>query len=326
VRVCETLDALLTSSYLMHARRIHPGAHQTAARRAQRTAEAHWEKNKPTWQVTQRHERELAVLPHVGCLYPGEDVSLHISDPAEMELVHSVMRNSGRTNMYPVIGIVASDPETGRVENVGVLVRLRCVTHAGDTGAFISGEAEGRFKLQRLHRVKPYMMARAREVKDVTPADADADGAAGVVEERVWQLAREARSLANSLYGHLEGPELLDLTHTSLWRPSAGVFEPSVLGNVAAASAADELQAASGECEVVWGGHDSDYALACEARRRQRFSFALARALDLDEEMQQLVLRGTSTTQRLRWLEHHLEEGLGYLRARQSLRTALDSD
>ena len=42
--------------------------------------------------------------------------------------------------------------------------------------------------------------------------------------------------------------------------------------------------------------------------------------------MQQLVLRGTSTTQRLRWLEHHLEEGLGYLRARQSLRTALDSD
>ena len=259
---------------------------------------------------------------------------LQLKEIPQLELVDHAINNARRLNRQPIIGIVVADQESGRMENVGALVRLGAVTHTGVCGAVLAGEAVGRFKVQRLRRMKPYVVAKTRDVHDVLPADADAEAAAGVIEERVWQRAREARELANELYGHLraadpygddpEGDEMLDLSQTSKWRPSATLLEPSVLN--AAAAEADSAAAAAGECEVVWGGHDTDYTLECEARRRQRFSFALARALQLDADMEQLVLRGTSTTQRLRWLEHHLDEGLGYLRARRSLRSALSEE
>jgi len=292
------------------------------------SSSAHGQQNQQQ-RRSQGQYSNLPIMPHSAVLYPGEDVSLQLSSQAELDMLSTILRKNGGSagSNFPIMGCLLNDTESGRMENVGVLIRIRAVTHMGPSGgAILTGEAEGRFKVNRLRRVKPFILASVDEIHDILPVDGDANVSAGVVEERVWQRAREARALANTLYAHMGVGDLLDLSQTRLWRPSVALLEPSVITNNQANAAyavakVDEDLAKSGECDIVWGGQDQDYSLQCEARRRQRFSFALARALELDLELQQLVLRGTSTTQRLLWLEKHLDEGIRYLRARLSVKS-----
>lgn len=57
-----------------------------------------------------------------------------------------------------------------------------------------------------------------------------------------------------------------------------------------------------------------------EAERRERFSFALARTLDMGPERMQQLLYTRSTAERLRASEELVLEGRAYLAARSTLR------
>lgn len=60
-----------------------------------------------------------------------------------------------------------------------------------------------------------------------------------------------------------------------------------------------------------------------DAERRSRFSFAVARSLEIDDAVLQRLMYVTSTAERLRLLEAVLLEGRGYLAARSTLRDTL---
>lgn len=75
------------------------------------------------------------------------------------------------------------------------------------------------------------------------------------------------------------------------------------------------------EMTEFWPRHST--ADVTEMQRHERFSFAVARTLDLTNEQLQHGLETTKTHERLQMLHDELADGRGYLAARNSLKGLL---
>lgn len=145
-------------------------------------------------------------------------------------------------------------------------------------------------------------------------------------ELRVWKCMQDVRELAGKLYGNLG--ELGDDVYTAEVRrwcpdPSALKHQETVSGNpeiIEYITDSGLLGDHSAIQDRVVEYLPSDICSnASDSFRREMFSFAVARTLDIPDQELQMLLAMTNTKNRLNKLEEVLCSGRNYLAARSTL-------
>lgn len=164
--------------------------------------------------------------------------------------------------------------------------------------------------------------------RDKQPAELTEQLLAAAQEQRVWETMQEIKELAAKLFvrGQKLGNDIFSL-EARRWSPDAAArkgvptaagADPTLLALVQAAGLlGDEQTMAERTTEYVCS---DALRRVSEDERRERFSFALARKLDLGQEELQQLMYSQDTSERLRVVEEHMTKGRAYLAARSTLR------
>lgn len=228
-------------------------------------------------------------------------------------------------------GVVLADPGKGIMESVGCLCELtHFIPVPSRQRIFISARAIGRFQTKKIINDKPFVTIEGVNYRDERIPGLDNEAQLAAIEGRLWQNMLEVRELARKLFtkdSQSLGDEVFAL-ETRRYCP-----DPEVRSGVKLAPGSDpELLVAIERAGLL--GEDPEQARAngiehfCsdalrqidERERREMWSFALARALELDQEELAGCLVGRSTASRLLELESKVLEGRNYLAARSTLR------
>eukprot|EP00898_Chlorokybus_atmophyticus_P009116 jgi/Chlat1/9205/Chrsp97S08407 len=253
----------------------------------------------------------LAIMPLSRPKFPAERVSLQLFESryrAMFKVVHS--------SRQQLFGIAYADQVNAMIETVGTVCRLRSfVPDPENKRILIDSVAVGRYRLRRIVSDKPFITAIVEDYCDTEPQSISEHAEHAMAEARVWSCMQDVQQLAEKLYGHL-GP-LSDVISNEVRRWS---FTDSTARSLPKPTACDANSDAEENIWHQWSRPIDDDAAISEVERRQRFSFAIARALDLPVAEQQAMLELQDTIARLRAAEAALLDGRSYLAARSTLK------
>ncbi|KAL4857698.1 hypothetical protein ACK3TF_002126 [Chlorella vulgaris] len=271
-----------------------------------------------------RKEFLLPVMTLSKVKLPTESISLQIFEPRYRMLFKLVNKSTSRR-----FGVVLSDKSTGMMESVGALCEMtHFITVPERRRLFINARVVGRFSTRHVVSDKPFVAVQAVEHKDERPAELTEQLLAAAQEQRVWETMQEIKELAAKLFvrGQKLGNDIFSL-EARRWSPDAAArkavptaagADPTLLALVQAAGLlGDEQTMAERTTEYVCS---DALRQVSEDERRERFSFALARKLDLGQEELQQLMYSQDTSERLRVVEEHMIKGRAYLAARSTLR------
>lgn len=219
------------------------------------------------------------------------------------------------------------------MENVGAMCEMTHFTPVPERRRiFISARVVGRFEVDHVISDKPFVAALCREYSDQAATDIAEQAQTAALEARIWQAMVEVRDLSSKLFttgGGAAGDDAFPL-ETRRWCP-----DPAVRAGVAVAAGSDPALLDACEAAGLMGEAPPDgveregasericsdaLRIFSDAERRERLSFALCKALDVNEAGRLEALRCKDTAARLRMMEELVLEGRGYLAARATLK------
>lgn len=269
----------------------------------------------------------IPVMPLSRVKVPTDTVQLNVFEPRYRTMMRLVKRSQSR-----VFGV------TLRVQNgvssVGVLCELtHYVPVTSRRSIFVSARAIGRFEVKEVVHAKPFLCVKARTVYDQALSSGS--------ESEIWSAMEGVRALVESLTGSLENSEAFTL-EVRRFSPN-----PEVARTVVGATSSDPNMLAACRRAGLMGDtkepapvtsvsreslHCEETALAfipsearmdeCEraVRRAEKHSFALARSLELDDDILLEMLLMRCTDERLSRCGAVIRDSERYLRARSAIK------
>ena len=237
-----------------------------------------------------------------------------------------------------------SDHLNGTLESVGSKCLLTHMTPATtEEPMTAAGLVLGRCKIEHVTEEEPYVRAITRSFHDDRPSQISDEARDAVAECRVCDLLRQIQEASTKL-----NEEELVLKIDPAVKHWAGFvcdddvcevgggdehadFEERMYRTEEEETDAVRARGGAAGTGPEGGCRDGDAGDAhgenpfiTTAHRRELFSFALLRCLDLDNEQQQMYLSSSSTIRRLRAGEEKLKQARRYYAARQSIKNAMD--
>ncbi|KAK9808745.1 hypothetical protein WJX72_002947 [[Myrmecia] bisecta] len=266
----------------------------------------------------------LPIMPIESVRLPMETVALQLFEPRYRLMFKLIKRSPLRQ-----FGLVLADKANAMMEGVGTVCQMTHFAPIPERGRiFVSSRATGRFRVVRLLQDKPFVLALVEPYNDEAPADVAAAARLAALERRLWQCMQDVRALAGKLYSHA-GPlgDEVFTTEVRRWCPDRSVLRSDELP----ASGEPEAMQVLGKAGILGSSQGfkdrvSEYLClqtvqpTTEMERQERFSFALARTLDVAPAVMQSMLDMRSTAERLQQAEAALVDGRAYLAARSTLR------
>jgi len=269
----------------------------------------------------------LPVMPLKKVKLPTDTVQLNVFEPRYRTMMRLVKRSSSR-----VFGVTLREP-TG-VSSVGVLCELtHYVPVPARASIFVSARAIGRFEVADVVHSKPFLCVKARTVYD--------EAASAETEAEIWSAMEDVRALVESLTGSLENNEAFTL-EVRRFSPDPGVArtvvgaissDPNMLAACRRAGLMGDAKEPAPVTSICRESlHCEDTALAfipSEARmdagerfmrRAEKHSFALARSLELEDDVLLDMLLIRSTDERLARCGEVIRDSERYLRARRAIK------
>ncbi|KAL0022923.1 hypothetical protein WJX77_008050 [Trebouxia sp. C0004] len=267
----------------------------------------------------------LPIMPLSKVKLPQETISLQLFEPRYRLLFKLVKQASSRR-----FGLVMADQQQGTMESTGSLCELTHYIPVPERRRIlVVARVIGRFETRRIISDKPFITAMVQDIADEPPQTFQQAADISAAAMRLWQCMQQVKELAGKLYSHV-GPigDQVYSTEVRRWCPDRQCFAASqdqlptgqadmfeVLNKVGLLGASET---AHDRLTEYFTGQSVDEPT--EAQRHERFSFAVARTLDMPDEQLQELLVMTSTAQRLAAMYDALIDGRGYLAARSTLK------
>ena len=203
----------------------------------------------------------------------------------------------------------------------------------------------GRCKIEHVTEEEPYVRAITRSFHDDRPSQISDEARDAVAECRVCDLLKQIQEASTKLneeelvlkidpaVKHWAGFVCDDVCEVSFdggdYRDEHADFEERMYrteeeetDSMRGRDSMGDSEDGVGACEIE--DHNSHNPFITTAHRRELFSFALLRCLELDNDQQQMYLSSSSTIRRLRAGEEKLKQARKYYAARQSIKNAMD--
>eukprot|EP00899_Mesostigma_viride_P011907 jgi/Mesvir1/20717/Mv14911-RA.3 len=258
-----------------------------------------------------RGRQIIPIMPLASVKFPTESIHLQLYE-SRYRAMFKLIKNS-RSQQF---GISLTDTTNFSMESVGVLCRLRSLLRMPHQGRLLTtSRALSRFVVKRIVADKPFILAEVELLED-QPSETLAERTAlTLAETRVWDCLKDVCHLAEKLYGDI-GP-LPDVISPEVrrwyWNSEDAAGGPCVGSGRGSDTASGSMHDNENDGADFIDG-------ACDISRSEKFSFAVARTVDMTVDQQQELLAMRDTRERLEVVLQVLSEGRGYLAARSSLK------
>ena len=269
----------------------------------------------------------IPVMPLKKVKLVTDTVQLNVFEPRYRTMMRLVKRSQSR-----VFGVTLREPNG--LSSVGVLCELtHYVPVVERKSIFVSARAIGRFEVDEIVHAKPFLCVMARTVFDEPSSSGS--------EPDIWSAMEDVRSLVESLTGSLDDSEAFTLEvrrfspDLEIARTVVGAIssDPNMLtacrraGLMGDAKEPSPLTSVSREsllCEDTALAFISSEARMDQferaLRRAEKHSFALARSLELEEDVLLDMLLMRSTDDRLARCMAEIDHSKRYLEARKAIK------
>jgi Lon protease-like protein len=268
----------------------------------------------------------LPVMPLKKVKVVTDTVQLQIFEPRFRLMFRLIKKSKSR-----IFGVALRTKDG--LCNVGVLCELtHFVPVPSRKSIFVSSRAIGRFKIDRVHHSKPFLAvegsgfrdyesegaleadvwARMASVKDLvnSVATTSLDDDAFSLEVRRWSKDEKVRNtVRGSISSH---PGMLDECRRL---GLMGEARPSPVASVSKDALFSENEAVEFICSESRESDEERMIM-----RAEKFSFALARSMEMGDDKLQAMLHLLDTDERLKMAQGSIEDSYRYLVARKSLK------
>lgn len=262
----------------------------------------------------------VPVMPLKRVKIPSDTVQLNIFEPRYRLMFRLVKRAKSR-----VFGVSLKTNKMG-MATVGALCEMtHCIPVPEKKTLFISARVIGRFKINQVVHWKPFVAMRVRRQYDIDgPCDAQE------TEENIWNDMMLVRNMVDSLTetGLSDDAFSLEVRRYSLDRATRDSVKTPAGSHPDMIDASKRAGLMGSYDEGL--EYDERVEFICseataskeeqEQRRREHFSFALARTLEFHETELQDLLFMERTETRLKHCHGRLREAMKYVIARKSLK------